>query len=93
MLANSTQANNRGPVCSVAAVRTDTPPVIDGKLDEPCWSKANVATDFTDYRLEEPAREQTLVRILYDDENIYIAFECLEPDPDSIVGVGRRTKV
>ena len=80
----------RGPVRSVAAVRTDTPPVIDGKLDEACWSQANIATDFTDYRIEQLAVEQTLVRILYDDQNLYIAFECLEPDPNSIVGVERR---
>jgi len=72
------------------AVRTDTPPVIDGKLDDACWSQANVATDFTDYRIEQPAKEQTFVRVLYDDENLYIAFECVEPDPNSIVGVERR---
>jgi len=80
----------RGPARSMEAVRTDTPPVIDGKLDDACWSQANVATDFTDYRIEQPAKEQTLVRVLYDDENIYIAFECVEPDPNSIVGVERR---
>jgi len=80
----------RGPVRSMAVVRTDTPPIIDGKLDDACWSQANVTTDFTDYRLEQPAVEQTFVRVLYDDQNLYIAFECLEPDPNSIVGVERR---
>lgn len=80
----------RGPVRSMAAVRTDTPPVIDGKIDDSCWSKADVGTDFTDYRLERLAVEQTIVRVLYDDENIYFAFECLEPDPNSIVGVERK---
>jgi hypothetical protein len=72
------------------AVRTDTPPVIDGKIDDACWSKSNVATDFTDYYMERLAVEQTFVRVLYDDENIYFAFECLEPDPNSIVGVERK---
>lgn len=90
LLTNTGAARDRGPVCSFEAVRTVTPPVIDGKLDEPCWSKANVATDFTDYRIEQPAKEQTLVRVLYDDDNIYIAFECVEPDPNSIVGVERK---
>ncbi len=80
----------RGPARSMEAVRTDTPPVIDGKLDDACWSQANVVTDFTDYRIEQPAKEQTLVRVLYDDENIYIAFECMEPDPNSIVGIERK---
>ncbi len=72
------------------AVRTETRPVIDGKVDEPCWSKADEATDFTDYKLERLAVEQTIVRVLYDDENLYVSFECLEPDPNSIVGVERK---
>lgn len=80
----------RGPLRSMKAVRTDSPPVIDGKIDEDCWSKAGVGTDFTDYKLERLAVEQTLVGVLYDDENVYFAFECLEPDPNSIVGVERK---
>ncbi len=90
LLTNTGTAQDRGPARSMVAVRTDTPPVIDGKLDEPCWSQANVETDFTDYRIEQLAKEQTFVRVLYDDENLYIAFECMEPDPNSIVGVERK---
>jgi hypothetical protein len=83
-------ATERGPARSITAVRTDLPPVIDGQLDEACWSQAEAATDFTDYRIEQLAKQQTLVRVLYDDENIYIAFECVEPDPNGIVGVERK---
>lgn len=72
------------------AVRTDTRPLIDGKIDESCWSKAEMAIDFTDYKLERLAVEQTIVRVLYDDENLYVAFECLEPDPNSIVAIERK---
>ena len=90
LLTNTGTAQDRGPARSMVAVRTDTPPVIDGKLDDACWSQANVVTDFTDYRIEQPAKEQTFVRVLYDDENLYIAFECIEPDPNRIVGVERR---
>ena len=90
LLTNTGTAEVRGPARSVAAIRTDTAPVIDGKLDESCWSQANIATDFTDYRIEQPAKEQTFVRVLYDDENLYIAFECMEPDPNSIVAVERK---
>jgi hypothetical protein len=50
---------NTGPVPgaegvrSVAAVRTQTPPVIDGRLDDECWSRANMATgDTIHLRLE-----------------------------------------
>jgi hypothetical protein len=80
----------RGPARSIAAVRTDTVPIIDGKIDESCWSLANIATDFTDYKTESLAVEQTFVRVLYDDDNLYIAFECLEPEPDRIVAFERK---
>ncbi|MHC4625721.1 MAG: carbohydrate binding family 9 domain-containing protein, partial [Planctomycetota bacterium] len=80
----------RGPLRTIKAVRTDTPPVIDGKIDDSCWAKTETATDFTDYRLERLAVEQTIVRVLYDDENLYVAFECLEPDPNSIVAIERK---
>jgi len=80
----------RGPARSIAAVRTDIVPIIDGQIDESCWSLANIATDFTDYRTESLAVEQTIVRVLYDDTNIYIAFECLEPEPDRIIAVERK---
>ena len=90
LLTNISTAQDRGPARSLVAVRTNTPPLIDGKLDDACWSEANVTTGFTDYRIEQLAKEQTFVRVLYDDENIYIAFECMEPDPNSIVGVERK---
>ena len=49
-----------------------------------------MASGFIDYKTERPAVEQTLVRVLYDDENVYIGFECLEPEPDKIVAVQRK---
>ena len=79
----------RGPARSIAAVRTDSVPVIDGRIDESCWSLAKIATDFTDYKTESLAVEQTFVRVLYDDDNLYIAFECLEPEPDRIIAFER----
>ncbi len=80
----------RGPAKSIAAVRTDTSPIIDGKIDDSCWEMANIATDFTDYKTESLAVEQTSVRVLYDDNNIYVAFECLEPHPERIIAVERK---
>ena len=73
-----------GPLQSMKAVRTDTPPVIDGKIDDSCWSKADTATNFTDYELERLAVEQTIVRVLYDDENLYFGFLARDPDPSAI---------
>ena len=75
---------------SVAAMRTETLLVIDGKLDEASWQTADIATDFTDYKTDRYAIEQTFVRILYDDEYIYVGFECLEPEPNRIQATERK---
>ena len=83
------KAENYWPKPSMKAVKTDTKPVIDGKLEE-CWSLAEVVSGFTEYKTERNAIEQTLVRVLYDNENLYIAFECLEPDPNKIQAMTRK---
>lgn len=73
----------------IAARRADPAPVIDGRLEDEAWAKAPVATDFVDIRLNAPAEDQTFVRLLYDDEFIYVAFECLE-DPSTIIATQRK---
>ena len=63
------------------------PPKIDGALDDPVWQLAPVADGFTQRDPVEgaPATEPTEVRVLYDDENLYIGFRCLDRQPDKIV--------
>ena len=64
---------------SMKAVRTSQPPEIDGKLDDPCWQDAPQATDFVDKYFDTIVEDQTVAYLLYDDENIYVAFRCHEP--------------
>jgi hypothetical protein len=58
-----------------AAVRTTTPPEIDGRLDDAAWTNAPVISLFLQRDPDEgaPASEATEVRIAYDDEAIYVA--------------------
>ncbi len=58
----------------MVAVRTTTPIVLDGILSEPAWQKAAPATHFTQNNPEEgtPATQDTDVRVLYDNANLYI---------------------
>ncbi|MBX7185257.1 MAG: carbohydrate binding family 9 domain-containing protein [Vicinamibacteria bacterium] len=58
------------------ATRTDAPPVIDGRLDEPSWAAAEPAGPFTQSVPDEGASptERTEVRVLYDDRALYIGF-------------------
>jgi hypothetical protein len=54
--------------------RTAHPPVIDGKLTDEVWSAAEVLTEFTQQDPDEgqPATERTEIRLLYDDQALYV---------------------
>jgi len=71
---------------SISAVKIDNPPVIDGKLDEQVWFKADVAKDFIQYSpySGSVSKYRTEVRLLYDNKAIYIAAMMYDPNPDSI---------
>ena len=62
------------PKKSLQPVKTPTPPVIDGKLDDDVWKLADEHSDFVDTRLEKLVEDQTTFRVLYDDEFIYFSF-------------------
>lgn len=78
---------------TVRAVRTMQPIHVDGLLDEPAWKSAPPITDFKERDPDEGDRpsEKTVVRILYDDNAIYIGARMFDTAPDSIVSqLGRR---
>ncbi len=60
----------------VRPTRLDTPPVIDGRLDDEAWRRAAVLADFVQ---ESPldgasATENTEVFVAYDDDYLYFGF-------------------
>jgi hypothetical protein len=59
---------------------------VDGRIDEPAWAGARVIDDFVQGEPVEGANpfQPTEVRILFDDDAIYVAARMTEPDPDSI---------
>src|SRR5262249_35631229 len=71
---------------SVAAVRVDKAPVIDGRLDDAVWALAQPTGGFVQQfpHEREPAPERTEFRVLYDDKNVYVGVECSAPEPDKI---------
>jgi hypothetical protein len=72
----------------VAAARRATGTIrIDGRLDEPDWDSATPIGPLTQREPEEgrPASEKTDVRVLVDDQFLYIGIVCLEPHPGGIV--------
>jgi len=74
---------------SVRAVRIDPTeaPTIDGDLSDPVWAKAAVIDKFTQRSPNpyEPATERTAVRIIYDENNLYVSFYNYDSRPDQIV--------
>jgi hypothetical protein len=71
----------------VVATQVSTPPKIDGFLNEPEWQSAVPAMGFTQADPEEgsPETERTVVRILYDDNALYVGVMCFDREPDKIV--------
>jgi len=77
-------------------LRTDAPPVIDGKLDDPVWQQAPSVTGFKtffpDFGKDMP--DPTVVYFAYDRENLYFAFRCFDREPAKIkTSVTRRDNV
>ena len=69
------------------AVRTEEGIRIDGTLDEAAWQSAPVASDFTTLRPnpDQPSRQRTEVKIVYDNRGIYVGAMLYDSRPDSIL--------
>lgn len=73
------------PQEAVQAGRISEPVRIDGALDERDWMEAERITGFVARGSDgEQAEMQTYVRLLYDDENLYIGLEMEEPETGSL---------
>ncbi len=66
--------------------RTESPPVIDGILDDPTWQTASSVSGFKTWRPDFGADMigDTRVFAAYDAENLYFAFRCYDPEPAAI---------
>ena len=71
---------------AIDAVRVSKPPVIDGNLDDLCWTQAPSSSGFSDETLGTLVSDDTTVWIAYDDRHIYVAFSCRDAQPAGIVG-------
>ncbi len=82
LLLNSLWLAAQGPRAGLRALRTSAMLRIDGRLDEPAWSQAPVATGFTQEWPERgvPARQRTEVRVLYNDRFLFVGAR-LHHDP------------
>jgi len=84
--------HDHGAGRSVQAVQTNTPPKIDGVLDEAVWQGVQPIGDFIQQEPEEgrASSERTLVRILSDGSTLYIGIELHQADPSSVIATEMR---
>jgi hypothetical protein len=67
--------------------RVQEPPRMDGKLDDACWRAGPLAANFLRNDGKGPAREQTRAWLAHDDKALYVAFECLEGEPKTLIAL------
>ncbi|MFA5804271.1 MAG: DUF5916 domain-containing protein [Melioribacteraceae bacterium] len=72
---------------SINAIRTSTSPRIDGVLDDAVWKNALPIKDFLQQEPIAGAQPSLLteVKIIYDDNYLYIGVMCYDNEPDKII--------
>jgi hypothetical protein len=75
------------------ATRVDVGPTIDGRLDDPVWLQAQPLTGFVQYEpvSGSPVSEHTEVRIVFDDDALYVGAWLLDEESNRII-VGERRR-
>ncbi len=74
------------PPPQLKPLKTTTPPVIDGVLDDRVWAEAPYVDDFKTFIPDfgRDLSEKTLAYFAYDSENLYFAFQCFDREPNKI---------
>ena len=78
---------------TVTAVRIQQPPSLDGRLDDGAWQAAPPTSGFRQIDPTEgaAASESTVVRIVYDDDAVYVGVRLFDSEPARILRrLGRR---
>jgi len=100
---NATASPSAGPAAASAYVNPELAPrptmhptkvtrapKIDAVLNEAEWATAEVLTDFRQQlpNTGMPATFKTVVRVLYDDDHLYVAAENFDPEPSRAISAG-----
>ena len=83
---SSPTTNGARAVKSIRALRADVSIKPDGKLDEPAWETAPVSSEFTQSwpNAGSAPTQKTELRVLYDDDALYVGVRMFDTKPDSI---------
>jgi hypothetical protein len=77
---------------TVEPTRTASPPQLDGVLDEAAWGTATIIDEFIQQEPSEgaPATERTVVRLMYDDDSLYVGVEAYDSVADDVIATEMR---
>lgn len=67
-------------VPTATAMKTQTPPVIDGQLNDALWQGPPQMASFVILGKNEPAKQQTQAWVAYDADNLYVAVKALDSE-------------
>jgi len=72
---------------SIHAARMEEPPQIDGDGADPAWQRCSVISGFMQYEPDYGTgpTQETVVRIGYDDQALYVLAECFDKEPMKIL--------
>src|SRR5687768_2340709 len=77
----------QGSAPELRAQRAMVAPTLDGVLDDQAWAGQPVGSEnWVSYNplRGEPGQQRTRVWVAYDDDAIYFAFRCFDPEPGGI---------
>ncbi|CAL65127.1 DUF5916 domain-containing protein [Christiangramia forsetii] len=78
---------------STTSVKNLDPIKIDGLIEDSAWNSVDWTSNFIEWEPDNstPPSQQTKMKIVYDEKNLYVAFRCYESNPENIVQrMGRR---
>jgi hypothetical protein len=78
LLALAAHAQTQPP--TYEAKRAPARIVVDGKLDDKAWAAANAVDLIFPWESQTGAKQKTTFRILWDDTNLYVAYDCEDRD-------------
>lgn len=71
----------------IESLKTSSPPIIDGVLDDPVWKKAKGYSEFISFYPDygKLPKEKTIAYLAYDGDYLYFAFKCFDKEPGKII--------
>src|SRR3954452_12427316 len=73
-----------GPLPHYEVKRAATPIQVDGKLNDAAWQGASTLNFVFPWDDQKGAKQKTTVRILWDDQYLYLGYDCEDGDVTAI---------